>query len=95
MSGVPRPSNVPSPLVEADCVLESFVLESGVELKPATLHYTVYGKLNETKSNAVLVCHALSGSARVSDWWPELFGAEKIFDVERDCVICINVLGSC
>ncbi len=95
MSGVPRPSNVPAPSVEADCVLESFVLESGVELKPATLHYTVYGKLNETKSNAVLVCHALSGSARVSDWWPELFGAEKIFDVERDCVICINVLGSC
>lgn len=95
MSGVPRSSNVPGPSVEADCILESFVLESGVELKPAVLHYTVYGELNETKSNAVLVCHALSGSARVSDWWPELFGAEKIFDVERDCVVCVNVLGSC
>jgi len=59
------------------------------------LHYAVYGKLNEAKSNAVLVCHALSGSARVGDWWPELFGAEKIFDLKRDCVICVNVLGSC
>jgi homoserine O-acetyltransferase/O-succinyltransferase len=95
MSGVPRPSNVPEPTVEADCTLESFTLESGVELKPAVLHYAVYGKLNEAKNNAVLVCHALSGSARVSDWWPELFGGEKIFDVERDCVICVNVPGSC
>ena len=76
-------------------MLDSLSLESGGELRAATLRYAVYGKLNEAKGNAVLVCHALSGSSRVSEWWPEMFGAEKIFDVERDCVICVNMLGSC
>ncbi len=98
MSGVSQPlpqPPLPQPSLEAEVVLDSLSLESGGELRAATLRYTVYGKLNEAKSNAVLVCHALSGSSRVSEWWPELFGAEKIFDVERDCVICVNVLGSC
>src|SRR6185369_6971069 len=54
--------------------------------------------------NAVLVCHALSGSARVADWWPEMFsapsqtggaGGSSVFDLERDCVIGANILGSC
>ena len=49
--------------------------------------------MNERRDNAVLVCHALSGSARVADWWPEMFGS--VFDLSRDCVICINILGSC
>jgi homoserine O-acetyltransferase len=93
MSGVPQP--LPQPSLEADLVLDSLSLESGRELSPAVMRYTVYGELNEAKNNAVLVCHALSGSSRVADWWPELFGAEKIFNVERDCVICVNVLGSC
>jgi homoserine O-acetyltransferase/O-succinyltransferase len=39
------------------------------------------------------VCHALSGSARMADWWPEMFGT--VFDTTRDCVICTNILGSC
>jgi len=57
----------------------------------------------------VLVCHALSGSARVADWWPEMFSTlasataaregnsrtDGVFDLERDCVICTNILGSC
>jgi homoserine O-acetyltransferase len=42
-----------------------------------------------------LVCHALSGSARVADWWPDLFGAEAPFDIEQYCVIGVNILGSC
>ena len=67
-------------------------LDSGGALQPVTLHYAVYGKL---RGEAMLACHALSGSARVADWWPEMFGPGRPFDTERDCVIGINVLGSC
>ena len=70
-----------------------FRLGAGGVLQPVSVRYAVYGELNERRDNAVLVCHALSGSARVGDWWPEMFG--RVFDVSRDCVICTNVLGSC
>lgn len=52
-----------------------FRLESGGALQPVTIRYAVYGELNAARDNAVLVCHALSGSARVADWWPEMFTA--------------------
>jgi homoserine O-acetyltransferase/O-succinyltransferase len=85
------------PTSEADCTFardEAFRV-SGGELRPLTLHYALYGALNERRDNAVLVCHALSGSARVADWWPELFGPGRPFDTSRYCVIGVNVLGSC
>jgi len=69
-----------------------FRLDSGGTLQPVTQHYAVYGKL---QGEAILVCHALSGSARAADWWPEMFGPGRPFDADRDCVIGINVLGSC
>jgi homoserine O-acetyltransferase/O-succinyltransferase len=74
---------------------EPFALESGGSLRPVNLRYAVYGSLNERRDNAILVCHALSGSARVGDWWPQLFGDHGIFDLSRDSVICANVIGSC
>ena len=70
-----------------------FRLEGGGTLQPVSIRYAVYGELNERRDNAVLVCHALSGSARVADWWPEMFGA--VFDLSKDCVVCTNILGSC
>ncbi len=81
-----------------------FRLQSGGALQPVTLRYAVYGELNRARDNAVLVCHALSGSARVGDWWPEMFtpavttngnAHSAVFDLSRDCVICVNILGSC
>ncbi len=60
-----------------------------------TLHYAVYGRLNAARDNAVLVCHALSGSALVGSWWPEIFAPGAVLSLERDFVICINMLGSC
>ena len=84
------------PTREGDLIFSSdapFRLEAGGTLRPVTIRYAVYGELNPQRDNAVLVCHALSGSARAADWWPEMFGA--VFDLERDCVICTNMLGSC
>jgi homoserine O-acetyltransferase len=72
-----------------------FALELGGALQPVTLRYALYGKLNARRDNAVLVCHALSGSARVADWWGDMFAPGGAFDTERDCYVCANILGSC
>jgi homoserine O-acetyltransferase/O-succinyltransferase len=84
------------PTREGDVVLAQdapFRLEAGGSLQPVSIRYAIYGELNERRDNAVLICHALSGSARAADWWPEMFGS--VFDLSRDCVICTNILGSC
>ena len=83
------------PSYEGDFGFSDFALASGERLPEVRLHYALYGTLNAARDNALLVCHALSGSARVADWWPQLFGARHVFDLERDCVIGINVIGSC
>src|SRR5947209_14259280 len=86
------------PTIEAECTFAGktpFQLESGAQLQSVTLRYALYGKLNVQRDNAILVCHALSGSARVADWWPEMFGPAGIFDTARDCVIGVNIIGSC
>ena len=68
------PIPIPTPAFEGDFVLdETLSLESGEILVNPTLHYAVYGQLNAARDNAVLVCHALSGSALVGAWWPQLF----------------------
>jgi homoserine O-acetyltransferase len=74
---------------------EPFVLGSGGALRPVTLRYAWYGATNEARGNVILVCHALSGSARVGDWWSDLVGPGKPFDTSRFCVLGINVIGSC
>ena len=85
-----------TPTYEGDYVLaEHFPLESGRTLAGVTLHYAVYGRLNARKDNAVLVCHALTGSALVGSWWPEIFGRDGVLSLDHDFVICINMLGSC
>ena len=96
----PDPSSArksaPEPTYEGDFVLEQHLtLESGRALARPILHYAVYGKLNASRDNAVLVCHALSGSARVGDWWPEVFAPGALLSLEHDFVVCINLLGSC
>jgi homoserine O-acetyltransferase/O-succinyltransferase len=95
-SGASPPAKIVEPTYEGDFVLEgSLPLECGHVLNCPTLHYAVYGRLNAAKNNAVLVCHALSGSARVGNWWPEIFAPGAVLSLERDFVICINMLGSC
>jgi len=92
----PARSPALEPTYEGDFILEQhLMLESGRTLAQATLHYAVYGRLNAARDNAVLICHALSGSARVGDWWPEIFAPGAVLSLEHDFVICINLLGSC
>ena len=89
-------SRVLEPTYEGDFVLDRhLLLESGRTLAHPTLHYAVYGRLNAARDNAVLVCHALTGSALVGSWWPEIFAPGAVLSLDHDFVICINMLGSC
>ncbi|MBU1125894.1 MAG: homoserine O-acetyltransferase [Candidatus Omnitrophica bacterium] len=80
-------------------------LECGRALGPVTLAYETYGELNNEKSNAILVCHALSGDAHAagryhqtdknSGWWDNMIGPQKALDTAKYFVICSNVIGGC
>ena len=79
-------------------------LDAGVELSPFQIAYTTYGTLNADRSNAILICHALTGDQHVNNvhpvtgkngWWETLIGPGKPIDTERYFVICANVLGGC
>ncbi|GHV04454.1 homoserine O-acetyltransferase [Campylobacterota bacterium] len=79
-------------------------LESGRILEPFEIAYETYGRLNDTKDNVIVVCHALSGSHHAagqydgdtkSGWWDALIGSGKAIDTDRFFVICTNTIGSC
>lgn len=83
---------------------EEMALESGERLGPIRVAYETYGTLNEERSNAILVLHALSGDAHAAGfhegetkpgWWDDMIGPGKAFDTDRYFVICSNVLGGC
>lgn len=69
-----------------------FRLESGETLDRVRVGYRTWG---EPRSEAILICHALTGSADADDWWGGLFGPNRSFDPERDYVVASNVLGGC
>ena len=71
------------------------VLESGATLAPVDVAYETYGALDADAGNAVLVCHALTGDARATDWWGTLVGPGKAVDTDRFFVVCSNLLGGC
>ena len=82
----------------------SLVLESGKSLKGLTIAYSTVGRLNGQKSNAILICHALTGDQFVAaphpithkpGWWSQIVGPGKPIDTDRYFVICSNVLGGC
>jgi homoserine O-acetyltransferase len=82
---------------------EALALDSGRSLAPFTIAYMTYGVLNAAKSNAVLVCHALTGDQYVASdhpvsgkpgWWISMVGPGKPIDTDR-FVICANVIGGC
>lgn len=70
-------------------------LELGGKLKAVRVAYRTWGSLAPQGDNAVVVCHALTGSADVDRWWAKMFGPGQALDPERDFVVCSNILGSC
>ena len=79
-------------------------LDGGVLLSPVDIAYETYGTLNADASNAVLICHALTGDQHVASthprtgkpgWWTRLVGEGRPIDPARHFIICSNVLGSC
>ena len=79
-------------------------LDSGAEFAPVDFAYETYGTLSADKSNAILICHALTGDQYVASkhpvtgkdgWWTRMVGADKPIDPARHCIISINVMGSC
>ena len=80
------------------------MLDCGTVIAPLTVAYRTYGTLNAARSNAVLVCHALTGDQYVAEphpltgrpgWWDSLVGPGKPLDTDRFFVVCANVLGGC
>src|SRR5439155_425097 len=76
----------------------------GIDLAPFQIAYQTYGTLNAERSNAVLICHALTGDQHVANvhpvtqkpgWWETMVGPGRPIDTERYFVICPNVVGGC
>ena len=93
-------------IVETQCyrIPEDVVLEHGDRLGGVKVAYETYGKINKEKSNAILICHALSGDAHAGGWhkedekpgwWDIVIGPGKALDIDKFFVICSNVLGGC
>ena len=79
-------------------------LDGGAVLSPLEIGYETYGRLNADASNAILICHALTGDQHVASqhpvtgkpgWWTRMVGAGMPIDPARHFIVCANVLGSC
>ncbi len=83
---------------------ESLPLDGGQSLNDVEIAYQTYGTLNPDKTNAILVCHALTGDQYASGtypnsdklgWWSNLIGPAKAIDTDKYFIICSNILGGC
>ena len=75
--------------------LDRFTTEAGARLPGVEVAYRTWGALNADADNAVVVCHALTGSADAAAWWPGVVGPGRLADPARHFVVCANALGSC
>ena len=93
-----------SPVVRFGNGVPPLKLACQLELHPFTIAYQTYGPLNAAKSNAILICHALTGDQYVASrhpvtgkpgWWETMVGPGKPIDTNRFHVVCANILGGC
>ncbi len=99
-----REATEPSSLVMRFDANRPLRLDAGTNLAPLQIAYQTYGELNPAKTNAILVCHALTGDQHVANvnpvtgkpgWWENLVGPGRIIDTGKYFVICANVIGGC
>ena len=83
---------------------DGLLMDAGLTLAPLQIAYQTYGALNADRSNAILVCHALTGDQHAANvhpltgkpgWWSVMVGPGKPIDTDRYFVICSNVIGGC
>ena len=99
------PARLPATGADLKITLERpLPLDCGVALSPVTIAYETYGTLNAARSNAVLVCHALTGDQHAASthpitgkpgWWQLMIGPGRPIDTDRFFVISANVVGGC
>lgn len=99
-----READAPHSLVLRLPADNPLMMDAGIALAPLTIAYQTYGTLNADKTNAILVCHALTGDQHVANthpltgkpgWWEIMVGPGKPIDTDRYFIICSNVLGGC
>jgi homoserine O-acetyltransferase len=99
-----REVDAPNSLVVHFGADQPLKMEAGVLLSPLTIAYQTYGELNASKSNAILICHALTGDQHVANthpitgkpgWWHTMVGPGRPIDTNRYFVIASNVVGGC
>ncbi|BFZ62199.1 hypothetical protein YB2330_003282 [Saitoella coloradoensis] len=93
---LPDPTNPYAALITSQevALIPEYALESGVTLTNFPVAYKTWGKLSENADNVMIICHALTGSADVEDWWGPLIGPGRAFDTSRFFIFCANSLGS-
>jgi len=83
---------------------EPLAMDAGLSLAPWQIAYQTYGELDRVRSNAVLICHALTGDQHVANvhpvtgkpgWWDTMVGSGRPIDTDRFFVVCANVIGGC
>ena len=97
-------ANHPTSAVARFSAGQGLVLDAGPTLGPFQIAYQTYGTLNAERSNAILLCHALTGDQHAANphpltgkpgWWATMVGPGKPIDTERYFVISSNVIGGC
>lgn len=73
---------------------KDFVTESGYRFHHPDVAYKTWGTLNSKRDNVILICHALTGHAAADEWFPGIFGEDRLCDPAKHFIICINVPGS-
>jgi homoserine O-acetyltransferase len=99
-----QPDTLAAVVHQTVCFEDGLTLECGTTLPRLDVAYRTYGRLNAARSNAVLICHALTGDQYVAErhpitgkegWWDQVVGPGRPVDTDRLFVICANVLGGC